>query len=316
MIEVKELTKYYGVKPGVSHISFTINKGETVGLLGPNGAGKTTVMKMLAGQMIPSSGSISINGIDAIKCPKEAAACVGFMPEIPPLYIEMDVAEYLGFVSNIKGVPAKKKSSHINEIMEMVAIDHVSTRLIKNLSKGYRQRVGLAQALIGFPDVLILDEPTVGLDPKQIAEVRKLIENLSHDRTILLSSHILPEIKMTCGRIIIINNGQKVFEETVKNLEEGGSRFSIRVKGNREKVRQLLTSTPGVIGIEEVESLPSDAQGYTRFVVNGQSASIALREEIFFRLAAEKMSIVELRTIGNSLEDVFLESTTLKAIDR
>ncbi len=168
MIEVKELTKYYGDKPGVFNISFTINKGETVGLLGPNGAGKTTVMKMLACHMLPSAGSISIDGIDAIENSKEAARCVGFMPENPPLYVEMDVAEYLGFVADIKGVSAKTRRDHINQIMDMVAISHVKGRLIKDLSKGYRQRVGLAHALIGFPAVLILDEPTVGLDPNRL----------------------------------------------------------------------------------------------------------------------------------------------------
>ena len=315
MIEVKELTKYYGDKPGVFNISFTINKGETVGLLGPNGAGKTTIMKMLAGYMLPTAGSISIDGIDAIENPKQATRCVGFMPEIPPLYIEMDVAEYLGFVADIKGVPAKKRASHINDIMEMVAINHVKTRLIKNLSKGYRQRVGLANALIGFPGVLILDEPTVGLDPKQITEVRKLIEDLSREHTILLSSHILPEIKMTCNRIIIINNGRIVLEDTVANLEEGGSRFSIKVKGETEKVHQILASVPGVVEVEAVETVPAEKHGYARFMVNGQ-AGTSLREDIFHRFSAENMPIVELHTIGNSLEDVFLESTTAQVVEQ
>jgi ABC-2 type transport system ATP-binding protein len=308
MIEVQGLTKYYGNKPGVRDISFSIAKGETVGLLGPNGAGKTTIMKMLAGQMLPSDGSITIDGIDSLENPKEAARRVGFMPEIPPLYPEMEVFGYLKFIAEIRGVSAKDAAVNLNKIMEMTAISHVKDRLIKNLSKGYRQRVGLAQALVGFPSVLILDEPTVGLDHKQIAEVRKLIDELSYEHTIILSSHILSEIKMTCKRVIIVNNGRKVLEDTVKNLEEGGSSFIIRIKGQPEKAAKILASTPGVAAVMAVSDPLQEASGYYRFTVNAQISN-ELREGIFRRLAAADMPIIELRTIGNSLEEVFLDIT-------
>jgi len=309
MIEVKALTKYYGDKPGVCDISFTINKGETVGLLGPNGAGKTTIMKMLAGHMLPSAGTIEIDGIDAIENPKEAARHIGFMPEIPPLYTEMDVYGYLEFVSEIRGVKNKDRADHLSKVMDLTSITQVKNRLIKNLSKGYRQRVGLAHALIGFPDVLILDEPTVGLDPKQITEVRKLIEDLGRDHTILLSSHILSEIKVTCKRIIIVSNGRIVLEDTVKNLEEGGSNFSIKVKGNAEKVESILITTDGVKKVTLVTESNAEPGRYSHFLVEGQVGN-ALREKIFSKFAEQNMPIVELRTIGNSLEEVFLEHTS------
>jgi ABC-2 type transport system ATP-binding protein len=308
VIEVTELAKYYGDKPGVSGINFKIEMGEAVGLLGPNGAGKTTIMKMLAGHMLPTAGTITIDGIDAVENPKEAFHHIGFMPEIPPLYPEMDVFNFLAFIAEVKGVSAKERASHVAEIMDLAAIGHVKSRLIKNLSKGYRQRVGLAQALVGSPDVLILDEPTVGLDPKQIAEVRKLIEGLSRDHTIILSSHILPEITMICKRVIIVRNGRIVLQDTVENLEEGGQSFSIRVKGGADKVGKLLASMPGVTSVKPLNNNSAKPNGYCRFEVNGQVGT-ALREQIFRCLAEQDMPIVELRTLGNTLEDVFLEIT-------
>ena len=306
MIEVRGLTKYYGNKPGVMDISFTIAPGEIVGLLGPNGAGKTTIMKMLAGHMLPSDGSITIGGVDAIENPKAAARQVGFMPEQPPLYTEMDVAGYLRFIAEVKGVPARERREHLSKIMDMVAITHVAGRLIKNLSKGYRQRVGLAHALVGFPKVLILDEPTVGLDPKQINEVRKLIHTLGREHTIILSSHILSEIKLSCQRILIINSGRKVLEDTVENLESGS--FSIRVKGRAEAVAAVLASTPGEITVKPAGEPGDDTGVYCQFIVTGQ-VNNAVREEMFRRLAAADMPIIELRTIGDVLEKVFLDIT-------
>jgi ABC-2 type transport system ATP-binding protein len=308
MIEVKELTKFYGHKPGVSGINFTIQKGETVGLLGPNGAGKTTIMKMLAGHMLPTAGSIFINSIDTVENPKQAARHVGFMPELPPLYLEMDVTGYLTFIAEVKGVNPRKRAAHLKEVMEMTAVRHVKDRLIKNLSKGYRQRVGLAHALVGNPDVLILDEPTVGLDPKQITEVRKLIEKLSLDHTILLSSHILSEIKSTCKRIIIVNNGRIAVDDTVENLEMGGNSFSIHVKGDFNKVKAALIATPGVSDVSPLDGRGNDIEGYCRFMVRGR-VNNSVREDIFHRLAVEDLPIIELRTIGNTLEEVFLERT-------
>jgi ABC-2 type transport system ATP-binding protein len=307
MIEVRKLTKYYGNKPGVSDIDFTIAQGETVGLLGPNGAGKTTIMKMMAGHMLPSDGSITIDGLDAIEHPQEAARRVGFMPELPPLYLDMDVAGYLRFMAEVKGVPAKARTAQLRDIMEMVAITQVEGRLIKNLSKGYRQRVGLAHALVGFPRVLILDEPTVGLDPKQINEVRKLIQKLSRDHTIILSSHILSEIKASCQRIIILNNGRKVLEDTVENLEAGS--FTLRVKGRTEEVAPVLAALPGGVIVNPAGDPGDDIRtGYCQFTVTGQ-VSNALREDIFRRLAAADMPLVEMRSIGNALEKVFLDIT-------
>jgi len=307
MIEVTGLTKFYGDKIGIKDVSFSISKGETVGLLGPNGAGKTTIMKMLAGHMLPTSGSISIDGIDVVDDPKKALRNIGFMPEIPPLYTEMDVVSYLNFIADIKGIKPKVRTSHIAEIMELTAITDVKGRLIKNLSKGYRQRVGLAHALVGFPSVLILDEPTVGLDPKQITEVRKLIENLSRDHTVILSSHILSEIKMICKRVIIISSGRIVLEEEVANLEEGGKNFIIRVRGKLDVASAILKNIPG-LEIQSSEEQSNDSQNYCRFMLVGESG-VAIREEVFNALAKAKLPIVEMRTIGNSLEDIFLDIT-------
>ena len=308
MIEVQGLTRYYGDKPGVLDVSFSIASGEAVGLLGPNGAGKTTILKMLASQMLPSAGSISIEGIDAIAKPRESARLIGFLPEIPPLYPDMEVHGYLEFFAEIKGVPAKGRAAHLDKIMEMTAIGHVKGRLIRNLSKGYRQRVGLAQALLGFPPVLILDEPTVGLDPKQIAEVRNLIEGLARDHTIILSSHILPEVKMICKRVLIINGGRLILEDSVENLEQGGRTFTLRVKGPAAQVAQLLSATPDVSEVVPVDSPAAEIAGYCRFMVTAKVGN-TVREEIFRRLAAENLPIVELRTMGNTLEEIFLEVT-------
>ncbi len=314
MIEVEGLTKYYGDRPGVSDVSFRIAAGETVGLLGPNGAGKTTIMKMLACHMLPSSGTITINGIDAIESPQEAARHIGYMPEVPPLYTDMDVYGYLAFIAGLKGVPPRGRAAHLAEVMDLVAVTGVKDRLIRNLSKGYRQRVGLGQALVGFPDVLVLDEPTVGLDPKQIAEVRQLIGKLGRDHTVLLSSHILPEIKTTCQRIIIVSGGRVVLQDTVEHLEEGGGSFSIRIRGDAGRACEILASTPGVSGVELRDGAAAHgaAGGYCRFIVTGQ-VDTTVREAIFRRLAAADMPIVELRPAGNTLEEVFLESTSLPA---
>jgi ABC-2 type transport system ATP-binding protein len=306
MIEVKELSKYYGDKPGVMNVNFSIESGEAVGLLGPNGAGKTTILKMLASQMLPSAGSITIEGIDAITNPKESARCIGFLPEIPPLYPDMDVNGYLQFFAEIKGVPSKGRAAHIGEIMEMTSVSDVRGRLIKNLSKGYRQRVGLAQALIGFPPVLILDEPTVGLDPKQITEVRNLIKKLAAEHTVILSSHILPEVKMICKRILIVNGGHLILQDSVENLEKSGRSFHIRVKGSRQRVQKILSAVSGVSEVKPVEEAEND--GYCHFLVIGKAGN-AVRETIFRQLAAENLPIVELYTMGNSLEEIFLEVT-------
>ncbi len=304
MIEVEGLTKYYGNKLGVLEIGFKIGNGEAVGLLGPNGAGKTTIMKMLAGQMLPTAGSIRVDGIDAIENPKEAARRIGFLPEVPPLYPDMEVKGFLNFIAEIKGVPAKARAAQVAEIMEQVAITQVKSRLIKNLSKGYRQRVGLAQALIGFPPVLILDEPTVGLDPKQITEIRSLMEKLARERTVILSTHILSEVKIVCSRVLIINGGRLMLDDSVENLEEGGKSFSIQVKGSRTRVEQILRAVQGVSVVKFING----SSGACRFMVEGR-ADQGVREEVFRRLAAEDLPILEMRSMGNSIEEIFLEVT-------
>jgi ABC-2 type transport system ATP-binding protein len=309
MIEVNGLTKYYGNKLGVQDISFTINKGETVGLLGPNGAGKSTIMKMLAGYMYPTAGSITVNKIDALTNTAEAVRHIGFMPENPPLYLDMDVRGYLDFIAVIKGVDSKVRAAQINEIMELTSIKHVEERLIKNLSKGYRQRVGLAMALINFPEVLILDEPTIGLDPKQINEVRNLIETLSKKHTIIISSHILSEIAMMCKKIIIISNGKIVLNDTIENIEEGGKNLIIRVKGKTEKVLKILSGIQGISKTKKIISNMEADSGYCRFLVTGDG-SMALREKIFQCLVESNLPLVELSSIGNSLEDRFINITS------
>jgi ABC-2 type transport system ATP-binding protein len=264
-------------------------------------------MKMLAGHMLPTSGSITIDGIDVIDHPKEALRQIGFMPEIPPLYTEMEVLSYLKFISEIKGVKSKNRADHIAEVMDLAAITNVKNRLIKNLSKGYRQRVGLAHSLIGYPSVLILDEPTVGLDPKQITEVRKLIENLSRDHTIILSSHILSEIKMICKRVIIISNGRLVLMDQVDNLEEGGKTFIIKVKGDPKKISKALHQIPGL----EIKSMdePTDEENrFHKYLLTGESGPLT-RELVFNKMAEENLPIIDMRSVGNSLEEVFLDIT-------
>ena len=218
MIEAIGLTRHYGDKRGVSDINFKIEKGEIIGLLGPNGAGKSTIMKMITGYMAPSEGTVVIDGSDIVKDRKKATSKIGFLPEIVPLYTEMRVEDYLYFLSEIKGIKKKARKAHIVNIMELVKVIDVKDRLIKNLSKGYRQRVGMAGALIGLPEILIFDEPTVGLDPKQITQVRDLIKKLSEKHTVILSSHILSEITMICEKVMIVNNGKLIAVDTVENL--------------------------------------------------------------------------------------------------
>ncbi len=313
MITVEHLTKYYGDKLGVNDISFTIEKGEIVGLLGPNGAGKSTIMKMLTGYMAPTSGTIQIDGVDVVEDPAAAGKKIGFLPEIPPLYLEMGVEDYLRFMAEIRKVPRRQRKEHVAQVMEQTSITHVKDRLIRNLSKGYRQRVGLAQALIGFPEVLILDEPTVGLDPKQIAEVRGLIEKLSEDHTIILSSHILSEIKMTCERVIIINRGYLVAADTLENLEQGDAcRFQLQVQGEADRVRAVLGQAPGILLLEEGEN-QEKKEGESVWVVTTQSGQEG-RVEIFHRLAAADLPILELRPLRHTLEEAFLSITSREVL--
>jgi len=248
MIEITNLSKHYGEKKAVDNISFTVEKGEILGFLGPNGAGKTTTMNIITGYTSATYGTVTVNGYDILEKPREAKRCMGYLPEQPPLYLDMTVDEYLDFVYHLKKAKMPRER-HLFEIKEMVKIRDMGGRLIKNLSKGYRQRVGLAQALVGDPEVLVLDEPTVGLDPAQIIEIRNLIKQLGRTRTIILSSHILPEISAVCERMIIINNGHIVAAGTADELSGragGENRFTIRGEGDFGAAKLALQGVPGV----------------------------------------------------------------------
>ena len=303
MITVSNLTKYYGNKLGVEDVSFHIEKGEIVGMLGPNGAGKSTIMRMLAGYMLPTSGSIRISGVDAVLDPTQAARHIGYLPELPPLYMEMSVERYLMFLCEIRQIPREKRVSHVEEAMEYARVLDVRMRLIKNLSKGYRQRVGIAQALIGRPEILIFDEPTVGLDPKQITEVRALIEMLQKQHTILLSSHILSEIRMTCERVLIINRGRLLCDDTFSKLSEDQVlRYSVSLRCEEARAKNALLSISGITAAEEASS---DEIGVSRFLVSILPESNAV-DRIAVELTKKGIALCELRKSAKTLEDVFL----------
>ena len=303
MITVKNLTKYYGNKLGVENVNFHIEKGEIVGMLGPNGAGKSTIMRMLAGYMPPTSGEIIINGVDAVSNPTEAGQHIGYLPELPPLYMEMSVERYLGFLAQIRDVPREKRNAHVTEAMEYAHIWDVRKRLIRNLSKGYRQRVGIAQALIGRPEILIFDEPTVGLDPKQITEVRSLIEMLSHKHTILLSSHILSEIHMTCERVLIINQGRLLSDDTFARLSEDKNvRYDVQLRAGVETARGVLLSIPGVISAEAAKM---DTGDVSQFIITLATDSNAL-SRLSLELSSKGIPLFELKKNAKTLEEVFL----------
>lgn len=304
MIKVKHLTKTYGSITALDDVSFSVKKGEVVGFLGPNGAGKSTAMNIITGYLSSTSGSVTVDGHDILEEPTEAKKRIGYLPEVPPLYPDMTVNEYLSFIYELKGAK-QKKDAHFNEICELTKIAAVCGRLIKNLSKGYRQRVGIAQALIGNPPVLILDEPTVGLDPKQIVETRTLVRKLGEEHTVILSSHILSEVQAVCGRIIVLNNGKLVADSQSDRLGEnlGGHAVTLRAVGNGEDVKALLNSLKCVRRFAK-----NDVSGKDRvqeFTVQLDGSEHA-REDIFFAFAARKMPIVEMKAAEYSLEDIFM----------
>lgn len=310
MIEVINLSKNYGSKKAVQNINFNIKKGEIVGFLGPNGAGKSTTMNIICGYIAASGGNVIINGHDILQEPLEAKKSIGYLPEQPPLYPDMTVDEYLSFVYDLKKVKLNKKE-HLEEVKSLVKISDVSKRIIKNLSKGYKQRVGLAQALVGNPEVLILDEPTVGLDPRQIIEMRNLIKKLGKERTIILSSHILQEISAVCERIIIINDGRIVAEGTADELTYNVSesnKFILRIRGSKTQVLSILKSIKGI----RYASTKSTAQdGVTEYSIECDSD---LREEIFYAMARERCPILMLKSADLTLEEVFVKITSRKAV--
>ncbi|MDD2504394.1 MAG: ABC transporter ATP-binding protein [Clostridia bacterium] len=309
MIQVEQLTKRYGQHLAVDNIDFTVEDGEVLGFLGPNGAGKTTTMNILTGYISATEGRALINEIDILEQPEEAKKMIGYLPEFPPLYGDMTVNEYLDFVSDIKNVTGAERKQGMEKIMDLVKIADVRGRLIRNLSKGYRQRVGLAQALIGNPEVLILDEPTVGLDPKQIIEIRKLITTLGKDHTIILSSHILSEVSEICERVIIIDKGKIVASDTPGNLSKGlggGSKLSLRVAGPEKPVLKLIQGLPGIHIVEFQGIREPD----TVDVLVEADSNIDIRRPLFNAMSKASYPILMMKSQDMSLEDIFIQVTT------
>ncbi len=307
MIEVKNLTKRYGGKCAVDNISFRVEKGEILGFLGPNGAGKSTTMNILTGYLSSTEGTALIDNYDILENPIEAKMKIGYLPELPPLYMDMTVKDYLSFMFDLKKVTLPK-TQHIKEVCELVKITDVYERIIKNLSKGYKQRVGLAQALLGNPDVLILDEPTVGLDPKQIIEIRNLIKSLGKKHTIILSSHILPEVQATCERVVVINKGKIVADDTPDNLSKSLStdhNFIARIEGPEAEVTKLISTIPGMVKVTNMGAREKSAFDYTLEAEEG----VDIRRELFTRLADRKWPILALKSTELTLEDIFLQLT-------
>ena len=309
MIEVTNLVRRYGPHIAVDHASFTIKKGEIVGFLGPNGAGKSTTMNILTGYLSATEGTVTIDDQDILEYPTEIKRKIGYLPENPPLYLDMTVGEFLSFAAEIKGIQPKEKKEKINRIMETVGVQDVSKRLIKNLSKGYKQRVGLAQAMIGDPKALILDEPTAGLDPKQILEIRDLITALGKDRTIILSSHILPEVSAVCRRVLIINQGRIVADDSPENLAKrilGGSHILLRMDASEAAVSKALGKVSSVSNLEFRES----QEPGTVEAVAEAAAETDIRRDLFHALSAANIPILMMRSLDLSLEDIFLNLTT------
>ena len=308
MIEVENLTKKYGDHIAVDHLSFRIDRGMIYGFLGPNGAGKSTTMNIMTGYIAATEGTVKINGYDILKEPEMAKKSIGYLPEIPPVYLDMTVWEYLKFVAELKKVPKAERNAQIEEIMRQTRVDDVKDRLIKNLSKGYKQRVGLAQAMIGYPEVIILDEPTVGLDPKQIIEIRELIKELAKKHTVILSSHILSEVSAVCDHIMIISKGKLVASDTPEGLMtmmKGGKQLTLCVKGEESKLESILKEYSQ---IKEYHFQAAKNEGCVNVTLNTEGDD-DIREELFYRLALEKLPIMELSLAEKTLEDVFLELT-------
>ncbi len=304
MVKIEHLVKNYGSICAVDDISFEVQSGETVGFLGPNGAGKSTTMNILTGYLSGTSGRVSVDGVDLLSDPLRAKKLIGYLPEQPPLYLDMTVNEYLNFNYDLKGCTLAREP-HLREICEVVKISDVRHRVIRNLSKGYRQRVGIAQALIGNPKVIIFDEPTVGLDPKQIIEIRSLIRTLGRDHTVILSTHILGEVQAVCDRIIIINKGRIVADEKTENITravESSRRFNAKICGPQREVLALLKSTPGIIYAEALAEKDADANTYMIESERG----VDIRKKLFFSLAERGWAMIGLEALGMNLEDIFI----------
>ncbi len=308
MIEVKDLTKKYGDCVAVDHLSFHIDPGKIYGFLGPNGAGKSTTMNMMTGYIAATEGTVKINGYDLLKEPEKAKRSVGYLPEIPPVYPDMTVWEYLQFAAELKKVSGTARKQQMETVMQQTGIEDVRKRLIRNLSKGYKQRVGLAQALIGDPEVIILDEPTVGLDPRQIIEMRDLMRDLAKKHTVILSSHILSEVSAVCDHIMIISKGRLAASDTPEGLMtmlQGGIEISLRVKGEAKRLEEVLKEYPQITGYC-FDTMKDEGCTAVDLKVQGDAD---IREKLFYRLAEAKLPIMGLTLVERSLEDVFMELT-------
>lgn len=309
MIEVENLVKRYGGHTAVDHLTFHVEKGQIYGFLGPNGAGKTTTMNMMTGYLAATEGTVKINGFDILKQPEEAKSCIGYLPEIPPLYPDMTVLEYLKFAAELKRIPKAERQKRIGDVMDRTGIAEVSGRLIKNLSKGFRQRVGLAQAILSSPEVIILDEPTVGLDPKQIIEIRDLIRELGKEHTVILSSHILSEVSAVCDHIMIISNGKLVASDSPEGLQrrmDGRSGLKITVIGTKEETRKALEKVPGIKDIFYIAGSEPD----TVDISVEAAAGTDLRRAVGKALAASRLPVLSMSSEEKSLEDIFLTLTS------
>lgn len=310
MIEAKNLTKYYGRKKAVESVSFKIEKGEIVGLLGPNAAGKTTLMKMLTCFLTPTSGTAAVNGYDILENPEKVQESIGYLPEKNPLYEELTVDEFLNFVAEAKGIKKGEKRQKISKVIEECGLEKVIKTGIYKLSKGYRQRVGIAQAIINDPPCLILDEPTIGLDPKQIIETRKLIKNLSGNRTVILSTHILPEVSMTCERVIIINEGKIITTDTVENLTlklKGTIEMELEVEGNKDKVLETIEK---IEGVEKVDIEKPAREKINRYSIKLKEDTPEIKRRISENIVKENFGLLEMKIKEMTLEDIFLKLVT------
>ncbi len=312
VIKICNLTKRYGSKRAVNDVSFSVKRGEIMGFLGPNGAGKSTTMNILTGYLSATDGRVMIDDIDVLENPKAAKAKIGYLPENPPLYLDMTVREYLKFVYELKKVKLDM-DNHINEVMEIVKITQVADRIIKNLSKGYKQRVGLAQALIGDPEVLVLDEPTVGLDPKQIVEIRNVIKTLGESRTVILSTHILQEVSAVCDRVTVINNGKIAVTDNLKNLSASiGERgkYEVTAIGDADKVKELLET---IDGIKSVTPAVSETETQCVFIIEFDNSQ-DLRQEVFEAFSGTDIPMIGLKSMELSLEEIFLKLTNTNEV--
>jgi len=311
LIEVKDLTRYYGEKRAIHNVSFDVQKGEILGLLGPNAAGKTTTMKILTCFMPPTSGEAKVAGFDIWDQPGEIKKLIGYLPENPPLYGDLNVLEYLDFVAKIKGVPSDKRKNVISSTIEKAALGDVQKQVVGSLSKGFKQRVGLAQALLNDPQILILDEPTIGLDPRQIIEIRELIKNLGGEHTIILSTHILPEVEMTCGRVVIINEGEVVAEDSPENLTSRlkvSERTVLEVDGDEKTIQSIFD---GFGEIQKIDRMKVSKNNHLRFTLETSSD---IRKDLAQAVVKKGLGLYEIRTEAYSLEEIFLQLTTKEEV--